>query len=71
MPRRGRVTKRKVEPDSVYGSELIQRFINKLMWDGKKSKSESIVYKALELSSKKLEKEPLDVFKQAIKIYPH
>lgn len=66
MPRYGRVPKKKIKPDSVYGSELVQRFINKMMVCGKKSKAEKIFYSALEEIQKKLNKSPLEVFEKAI-----
>lgn len=66
MPRKGPVPPRNILPDPVYGNELLQRFINRLMLDGKKSKAEHIVYTALDEAAKKLEVEPLEVFEQAI-----
>jgi small subunit ribosomal protein S7 len=50
----------------VHGSELLQRFINRLMLDGKKVKAEHIVYTALDQAAKKVEAEPLEVFEKAI-----
>jgi small subunit ribosomal protein S7 len=47
MPRKGAVTKRQLAPDSVVGSRLVQRFINKLTMAGKKSTAEHIFYGAL------------------------
>ncbi|MEZ5162524.1 MAG: 30S ribosomal protein S7 [Fimbriimonadaceae bacterium] len=66
MPRKGPAPARIVLPDPVYGSELLQRFINRLMLDGKKSKSERIVYTALQQAAEKLEVEPIEVFDQAL-----
>ena len=66
MPRYGRVKKRKIGKDAVYNSELIQRFVNKMMFDGKKSKAENIFYLALEEIKTKLKKEPMEVFEKAI-----
>ncbi|MCL6624635.1 MAG: 30S ribosomal protein S7, partial [Fimbriimonadales bacterium] len=66
MPRKGPVPKRQVAPDPVYGSELVQRFINRLMRDGKKSKAEKIVYKALEVCAKRENKPPLEIFERAL-----
>lgn len=57
---------REILPDPVYGSELLQRFINRLMLSGKKAKSETIVYSALKAAAEKLETDPLDVFNKAI-----
>ncbi|MFA6432155.1 MAG: 30S ribosomal protein S7 [Candidatus Margulisiibacteriota bacterium] len=66
MPRYGRVKKRKIGKDAVYNSELIQRFINKMMVGGKKSKAENIFYSAFEEIKAKLKLEPLEVFEKAI-----
>ena len=66
MPRKGQIPARVILPDPVYGSELLQRFINRLMLDGKKSKAERIVYGALQIASEKLEAEPIEVFEKAI-----
>ena len=57
---------RTIIPDPVHGSEMLQRFINRLMLDGKKVKSERIVYTALEEAAKKVEAEPIEVFNKAI-----
>jgi small subunit ribosomal protein S7 len=48
MPRKGPITKRQVLPDPVYGSRMAAKFINRLMYDGKKSTAERIFYEALE-----------------------
>lgn len=66
MPRKGPVPPRVVLPDPVYGSELLQRFINRLMLDGKKSKAEGIVYGALDKAAEKCEAPQLEVFEKAI-----
>lgn len=67
MPRRGKIAKRKVYPDSYYNSLLVQQFINKVMRCGKKSVAERIVYRAMETASQRLKKEPLEVFEQALR----
>lgn len=66
MSRRGRVTKRVISGDPVYGSRLVQRFINRLMLKGRKSIAERLVYQALEIIAQKTKKEPLSIFEQAI-----
>lgn len=66
MPRRGNVPKRKIPPDAVYGSVLLQKFINKIMIEGKKSLAEKIVYRSLELVKERLKKDPLEVFNKAL-----
>ncbi len=67
MPRRGTVAKRDVLPDPVYGSKILTKLINKVMWDGKKSLAEKICYRALDIIREKTKKDPLEVFEQALK----
>lgn len=67
MPRRGKIVKREVPPDTKYGSLLVARIINKVMKWGKKRKAERIVYTALELASEQVKKPPADLLEQAIK----
>lgn len=66
MPRYGKIPKRKIPADAVYDSVLVQKFINRILTMGKKSKAEKIVYVAMEEIGKKLNKEPLQVFNKAI-----
>ncbi|HLI26972.1 MAG TPA: 30S ribosomal protein S7 [Chloroflexota bacterium] len=67
MPRRARVVRREVPPDPRYGSRMLQRFINKVMYDGKKSLAERLVYRALDLVQEQTRRNPLDVFEQALR----
>ena len=67
MPRKGPVTKRDVLPDPVYNSKLVTRFINKIMYDGKKGVAETIVYDAFDIIRSKTGKDPLEVFEAALK----
>ncbi|MFC2000467.1 30S ribosomal protein S7 [Chloroflexota bacterium] len=67
MPRRGKVAKREILPDSKYGSQLVTRVTHKVMRWGKKSKAEKIVYTALDLASEQLKRTPVDTLEQAIK----
>jgi len=54
-------------PDPKYGSLLASKFINSMMWNGKKSVAQRIFYEALELVKKRLpDKDPLEVFTQAV-----
>ncbi len=65
----GRFTasKKMLAPDPKYGSILASKFVNCLMWDGKKSVAESAFYDALELLREKVkDAEPIDVFTQAV-----
>jgi small subunit ribosomal protein S7 len=67
MPRRGKIIKREVNPDTRYGSQLVTRVIHKVMKWGKKSKAEGIVYTALEIASEQMKVSPSDALEQAIK----
>ena len=66
MARRRRAQDRKIDADPVYGSVVISKFINKLMYDGKKSKAENIFYKAMDLVKQKTGKDGLEAFNEAI-----
>jgi small subunit ribosomal protein S7 len=66
MPRRGAVPKREIIADPIYNSELISRFINAIMLDGKKGVSQSIMYGALDIIRTKTGKDPMDVFEAAM-----
>ncbi len=67
MPRKGPVPKRDVPPDPKYGSVLVAKFINNLMWDGKKSVARRIFYEALErLREKSGGEDPLKIFEAAV-----
>ncbi|MFU2078837.1 30S ribosomal protein S7 [Avibacterium endocarditidis] len=66
MPRRRRIEPRKILPDPKFGSELLAKFINVLMVDGKKSIAESIVYGALETLAQRTGKEALEAFEIAL-----
>ncbi len=58
--------KRKVTPDLKYNSTLVTRFVNNLMWDGKKALAFRIFYDALNIIGEKTDKEPLEVFHAAL-----
>jgi small subunit ribosomal protein S7 len=66
MPRKGFVPRREVMTDSVYGSDLVQKFINSMMWDGKRSTAQRIFYGAMEQIGQKTNGDPLPTFKKAI-----
>ncbi len=66
MPRKKNIAKREISPDPKYGEVLIQKFINKIMWDGEKSVAEAIVYGAIERVSKGKDDSPVDVFRRAL-----
>jgi small subunit ribosomal protein S7 len=67
MPRKGPVAKRDVLPDPLYNSKLVTRLINKLMEDGKRGKSQAILYSAFDTIRERSGKEPMEVFDQALK----
>lgn len=66
MSRRRVVAKRPVMPDPKFGSQQVTRFVNMVMRSGKKSVAERIVYGALEQVSKKVNKNPLEIFERAV-----
>ena len=66
MPRRGFVPKRDVLPDPVYNSKLVTKLINNIMEDGKKGVAQKIVYDAFEIVKEKTQRDPAEVFEQAM-----
>ncbi len=66
MPRRRVVGQRKILPDPKFNSELLAKFINILMEDGKKSTAEKIVYTALDVLAEKTSKTQLKAFEEAL-----
>jgi len=66
MPRRGNIAKRDVLADPMYGSKLVTRLINNIMLDGKKGVAQKIVYDAFEIVKEKTDRDPLEVFEQAM-----
>ena len=66
MPRRAGVPKRDVLPDPKYISKVVTKLINQVMYDGKKSIAEGIVYGAFDIVEKKLNQKAIDVFTQAL-----
>jgi small subunit ribosomal protein S7 len=66
MPRKGPIPKRDILPDPVYGSQLVTRFVNHLMYDGKKSVAERVFFNALDFLSEKTREPALKSLEQAI-----
>jgi len=66
MPRRRVVAKREVLPDPKYGNVTLAKFMNHVMISGKKSIAESIIYGAMELVKTKMNRDPLEVFNEAL-----
>ena len=66
MPRRGTVPKREVLPDPLYNSALVTKFINSMMFGGKRAVSQQIMYEAFNQMQAKTQEDPLKVFKRAV-----
>ena len=66
MPRKGWIPRRDVKPDSVYGSDLVQKFINSMMWDGKRSTAQRIFYGAMDVVAQKTNDDPMKAFRKAL-----
>ena len=64
--RKNRAVKRTIEPDPVYDEVIINRLINKIMWDGKKSLAEKLLYEALDVIREQTDEDPIDVVKEAL-----
>ncbi len=66
MARRRRAVRRELLPDPKYNSTLVAKFVNNLMYGGKKSVSESILYDALDSINERTGNDPLEVFQKAL-----
>jgi small subunit ribosomal protein S7 len=66
MSRRHRADKREINPDPKFGDLVVSKFMNNLMYEGKKSVAESIVYGAFDKIQGKTKQDPLTVFHQAL-----
>ena len=66
MSRRHRADKREIIPDAKYGDVVVTKFMNSIMYDGKKSAAEGIVYGAFDIIEGRAKANPLEVFKQAL-----
>ena len=66
MPRKGHIAKREVAADPVYGSTLVTKFVNSMMWDGKKSTAQNIFYEAMKKLEEKGGGEALKLFTKAV-----
>ncbi|MES0359490.1 MAG: 30S ribosomal protein S7 [Anaerolineales bacterium] len=67
MPRRSRPQKREIAPDVRYNSVQVQSFINRVMKRGKKSVATRLMYDTFDMIEKQTKKDPLEVFRQAMK----
>ena len=66
MPRRGFIAKRDVIADPMYNSKLVTKLVNNVMLDGKKTVAQKIVYDAFDIIKEKEQKDPLEVFEEAL-----
>ena len=66
MPRKGFVQRRRIPGDAVYGSDLVQKFISSMMYDGKRATAQRIFYDAMENVAQKANGDALTVFKKAV-----
>jgi small subunit ribosomal protein S7 len=66
MPRRREIPKREVPADPIYGSPLVTKFVSTLMYDGKRSTAQHIMYKSMDMIKEKTGDDPLKVFKKAV-----
>ncbi|MCP4337164.1 MAG: 30S ribosomal protein S7 [Mycoplasma sp.] len=67
MSRRNQAPRRKVLEDPIFNSKVVTKLINGIMLDGKKSTAQSILYSAFNIIKEKTNKEPMEVFNEAIK----
>jgi small subunit ribosomal protein S7 len=66
MPRKGGVIRRRLVTDAIYASDLVQKFINCMMYDGKRSTAQRIFYGAMEQVGQRTNDDPLKIFKKAV-----
>ncbi len=66
MSRRHRAEKREILPDAKFGDRVLTKFMNNLMYDGKKAAAEHIVYGALDRVEGKMKRAPIEVFHEAL-----
>ena len=66
MPRRGFIPKREVLPDPVYGTVVVTKLINQIMYDGKRGVAQNVCYEAFEMIAQKTGKEAIEVFNAAM-----
>ena len=66
MPRKAHIVKREILPDPMYQSTLVSKFVNCMMYGGKKSTAQHIFYNAMNVIQKKTQDDPLKLFKKAV-----
>jgi small subunit ribosomal protein S7 len=67
MSRRRRADKREINPDAKFGDLVLAKFMNSLMYDGKKSAAEGIIYDAFDTIQQKTKQDPLAIFHEALR----
>ena len=67
MSRRRRADKREIVPDAKYGDLVLAKFMNSLMYDGKKSAAEGIIYGAFDNIQQKTKQDPIQIFHEALR----
>jgi len=67
MPRRARVVKRDVLPDQKFSNKTVARFVNRLMYCGKRDVAYNLFYKAMDIVADQTKRDPMEVFEQAVK----
>ncbi len=67
MPRRYRPQRRATTPDPVYNSESVSRFVNRMMWNGKKNTAQRILYGAFTLIEERAKRPAIEVFEDAVR----
>jgi small subunit ribosomal protein S7 len=66
MPRKAHIVRREIVPDAIYSSTLISKFVNCMMYGGKKSTAQRIIYGALTIVQQKTSDDPMKLFKKAV-----
>lgn len=66
MPRRREIPKRVPAPDPVYNSTLVSKFVNQMMWSGKKATCQRVFYEAMDMVAERTNDDPLKIFKKAV-----
>ena len=66
MPRKGHIVKRQVEADPVFDSTLVTKFVNSMMWDGKKNTAQKMFYEAMDIVESKTSQPGVNIFKQGL-----
>ncbi len=67
MPRRRRPEPREVIPDPLYSSTLVEKFVNSMMWDGKKTTAQKIFYQAMDMLRERSGDDPLKLSKKRLR----